>query len=330
MTTVGIPRALLFWSYAPLWLGFFRSLGLTPVVSRETTRETMDRGVRLAVDEACLPVKVFFGHCAELAETVDWLFVPRLVSVERRKYICPKFMGLPDMVRQPFGDRTRLLDPVVDFLKAGPDALPAVAGELGKRLGVDGRTSRRALDEGLAALRRLREQQERGVLPEDALAGQGWLPVREAPPRPCDKAKLTVGVLGHPYNVHDRQISFGLVDRLAGWGVKAITGDNLPAETCRAAASELPKDLFWTLGWHTYGAAVHFMSSPGVAGLIHLVSFGCGPDSLVGELVRHRAEAAGTPFLLITLDEHTGEAGFLTRVEAFVDMLERRGAVAGR
>ncbi|GFP22301.1 hypothetical protein HKBW3S06_01528, partial [Candidatus Hakubella thermalkaliphila] len=30
------------------------------------------------------------------------------------------------------------------------------------------------------------------------------------------------------------------------------------------------------------------------------------------------------PVLNISLDEHSGEAGFLTRVEAFIDLLERR------
>jgi predicted nucleotide-binding protein (sugar kinase/HSP70/actin superfamily) len=32
------------------------------------------------------------------------------------------------------------------------------------------------------------------------------------------------------------------------------------------------------------------------------------------------------PVLNISLDEHSGEAGFLTRVEAFIDLLERRRA----
>lgn len=328
MTTIGIPRALLFWSYAPLWLAFFRALGLETVISGETTRETMDRGIRLAVDEACLPVKVFYGHCAELATSVDWLFVPRLVSVERRKYICPKFMGLPDMIRQPLGSTVRLLDPVVDFLRTGERALPGVARDVGRRLGADPRAARAALEAGLDHLRRFRKLEERGVHPEAALGELGWLTPRPTPGFATKAPRLSVGVLGHPYNVHDRQISFGLLDRLSSWGAAPVTGDNLASETCRAAAQELPKDLFWTLGWHTYGAAAHLMNSTLVSGLIHLVSFGCGPDSLVGELVHRRAERIRMPFLLLTLDEHTGEAGVLTRVEAFLDMLERRGAVA--
>jgi predicted nucleotide-binding protein (sugar kinase/HSP70/actin superfamily) len=35
------------------------------------------------------------------------------------------------------------------------------------------------------------------------------------------------------------------------------------------------------------------------------------------------AHQAGVPMLTVTLDEHSGEAGLVTRLEAFVDMLER-------
>ena len=69
----------------------------------------------------------------------------------------------------------------------------------------------------------------------------------------------------------------------------------------------------------------HFLTDPGIDGIIHLISFGCGPDSLVGELVERRAQRGrGFPFLLLTLDEHSGEAGLTTRLEAFVDTLEWR------
>jgi predicted nucleotide-binding protein (sugar kinase/HSP70/actin superfamily) len=48
----------------------------------------------------------------------------------------------------------------------------------------------------------------------------------------------------------------------------------------------------------------------------------------VGDLVERFCRRQGkTPFLYLTVDEHTGEAGLQTRVEAFLDMLAWRGAV---
>ena len=37
-----------------------------------------------------------------------------------------------------------------------------------------------------------------------------------------------------------------------------------------------------------------------------------------------KAKDYNKPLLCLTIDEHTGEAGFVTRLEAFVDMLYRK------
>jgi predicted nucleotide-binding protein (sugar kinase/HSP70/actin superfamily) len=42
----------------------------------------------------------------------------------------------------------------------------------------------------------------------------------------------------------------------------------------------------------------------------------------VGEIIERRI--VNKPFIMLTVDEHTGEAGMLTRLEAFVDMIERQ------
>ena len=62
-----------------------------------------------------------------------------------------------------------------------------------------------------------------------------------------------------------------------------------------------------------------------VNGMIHVAAFGCGPD-LRPENFERRARAAGMPFLNLTLDEHTGEAGIITRLEAFLDMVRWKTA----
>jgi predicted nucleotide-binding protein (sugar kinase/HSP70/actin superfamily) len=76
------------------------------------------------------------------------------------------------------------------------------------------------------------------------------------------------------------------------------------------------------------GAAQYYINR-GVNGVIHLAAFGCGPESMVGEFIEDQFRAAGVPFLHINLDEHSGEAGLATRLEAFVDMLTRRKKLAG-
>ena len=62
--------------------------------------------------------------------------------------------------------------------------------------------------------------------------------------------------------------------------------------------------------------------------MILVFAFGCGPDSLVRELIEQDLIKPGRiPTLSLVLDEHTAEVGLLTRLEAFVDMLQRRKKV---
>ncbi|MGQ9823951.1 MAG: acyl-CoA dehydratase activase-related protein [Desulfotomaculales bacterium] len=320
---IGIPRALLFYSYFPVWETFFRELGAEVVVSGPSTKADLDRGVKLAVEDACLPVKLAFGHIYGLAGKVDFLFLPRLVSTARREYICPKFLGFPDMVRQTVPGLPPIIDVKVDLYRK-KSSLYSVAGEAGSVLGAGAARVFYALCRALEAFRRYRRFLEEGYLPEEAMAlipskGKGS---RVAQLPPGGEKELAVAVVGHPYNIYDGYISMNLVKRLESAGVRVVTADNLPEQVVRAEAARLPKKMFWTLNLRMTGAAFHFLRAGRVQGLLTVTSFGCGPDSLTGELIARRARAAGTvPFLNLVLDEHTGEAGVLTRLEAFLDMV---------
>lgn len=74
----------------------------------------------------------------------------------------------------------------------------------------------------------------------------------------------------------------------------------------------------------TLGTAFYYLENSKVDGVIHVASFGCGPDSLVGEILEKRQKQYKVPILYLNLDEHAGESGFNTRIEAFLDVLEGR------
>jgi len=84
----------------------------------------------------------------------------------------------------------------------------------------------------------------------------------------------------------------------------------------------LPKHLFWTYEKRVVGMALHLIRRRLVSGLIQLASFGCGPDSMVSTIIESYARRAKMPYMMLMMDEHTGEAGVLTRVQAFADMLQ--------
>jgi predicted nucleotide-binding protein (sugar kinase/HSP70/actin superfamily) len=92
---VGIPRGLFFYQYYPLWKTFFEELGAEITVSDYTNKKILDDGVKTCIDEACLAVKIFYGHVINLKDKVDCIFIPRFTSISKNEYICPKFGSLP-------------------------------------------------------------------------------------------------------------------------------------------------------------------------------------------------------------------------------------------
>jgi predicted nucleotide-binding protein (sugar kinase/HSP70/actin superfamily) len=73
------------------------------------------------------------------------------------------------------------------------------------------------------------------------------------------------------------------------------------------------------------GATRYFCQQTDISGVIMVSSFGCGPDSLVNEYLEHHIlRQSDKPYMVINIDEHTGNAGLITRVEAFWDMVIRR------
>ncbi len=80
---VGLPRALLTYRYYALWREFLVGLGCEVVEPPWTNQRLLDDGVRVTVDDICIPVKVFAGHLLCLRECgVDAILVPWVYAVE--------------------------------------------------------------------------------------------------------------------------------------------------------------------------------------------------------------------------------------------------------
>ena len=80
MIRIGIPRALLYYQYYPMWQTFFEELGVEVVVSPPTTQAMLSEGSFRVVAETCLPTKVFLGHVLYLVKSATiFLYLPSVV-----------------------------------------------------------------------------------------------------------------------------------------------------------------------------------------------------------------------------------------------------------
>lgn len=312
---IGLPRALLYYEFAPLWETFYTALGGATVVSPPTNPALFEIGASATVAEACLPVKTALGHIAWLRERCDAIFVPRVVSWQKQAYTCPKLMGLPDMAAAGLADLPPLISPILNVKKRRL-GLREAAVQAAAPLTHDRRRVLAALQAGLA-------EQER----VNSAAASGRLPAGLDPGGERQDADVTLAVIGHPYSVYDRMISLDLIRRLREMGARVITAEMLVRATAEATWEGDAKPLYWTFGRRAVGGALQLIHERRIDGIVHLVTFGCGPDSLTGELLAQRVrDGYRTPLLLLTVDEHTGEAGLVTRIEAFLDLIRWRRA----
>ena len=311
MNAVGVPRALLYYHYAPMWRAFFEALGIEMVVSPPTTGGTMTRGAARVVPETCMPVKVYCGHVLSLLGRVDCVLVPSVDQLLPGTRNCPKLIGLPDLIAGAIPEAALL---TIDVQGQGQwPPLPQLALLLSKYWIVNPLTLKRAVGQAQAAHDAFQASQ----LPVADFSGAG---------------ALTVAVVGHPYNLYDDYATHRLLDRLRALGVRVLTPEVvLPADRW-SCVQELAQSPYWTYEDEYVGAAGSLLRHNAargilrraVDGLLSVSAFGCAPDSVMSSVLARAARRANVPYMSLILDEHSGQAGLITRLEAFVDMLVRR------
>jgi len=195
---VGIARGLLYYRYFPLWQTFLQELGCEVILSTQTTKEMVRQGASVAVSDLCLPIKAYLGHIFSLKDRVDLLFVPRYISIEEDAYMCPKFLGLPDMVASTIDPLPPLIDYPINYKGRKKMTESLFYEKVGKLFCRDSRKIREAYHMGLRRQDTFRCLQQSGVSFENAmelsLSPQDGITFR----RGMHGSQPTIGLVGRP------------------------------------------------------------------------------------------------------------------------------------
>jgi len=322
---VGIPRGLLYYRYFPLWQTFLQELGCEVIVSTPATKEMVGQGASIAVSDLCLPIKAYFGHILSLKDRVDFLFVPRYISIEEDAYMCPKFLGLPDMVVNTIQPLPPLIDYPINYKGKKKMTEPLFYEKVGKLFCRNSSKIRQAYRMGLARQGNFRHLQRRGASFEKALdlslsiSNEKDSRVIENPGKP------KIALVGRPYYLSDHLLNKGIYEKLMARGYGIMTTESLTETEVNRQISKLSKRVYWSFGREMVGSALHFAEDPKVRGIINLASFGCGQDSFNWEIVSYHIKRKGiTPMLSLIFDEHWSDGGLITRLDAFFDVIDRQ------
>ncbi len=307
--TVGIPRATLFFEMFPFWKAFFSELGFKIVTSSPTNRNIINTGCETVVEEICFPIKVAHGHVQELLERkVDYMLLPCIVNMEHLSedacvsYNCPFVQSFPYLASSAIDFRshkTKVLKPVLHFERGQKSIKPRLkklAGEIGCR----GPRVSRAINAAYIALQTF----------QDRLQQRGQEVLNDLP-----RDRQSLVVVSRPYNGCDPGLNFGIPEKLRDLNALAIPLDFLPIQ--KDFSSDL-KNMYWRYGQRIISASRTIADNPGL-NAVYVTNFSCGPDSFITKYFTRGMK--NKPFLTIELDEHSADAGVITRLEAFLDSL---------
>jgi len=306
---IGIPRVLMFFEQFPLWAAFFEELGVKVVLSDKTNKRLIHRGLQEVLAEACYPVKIAYGHVANIIEKgVDRIFLPSIIDLKKdsgdvaRSYNCPLIQGIPFMLKPAFKDKARIISPTI-FMAKEKENLKVEMEKIGREFGKEKRKIGSAIAAALRAqdeFERIRRERGREIL------------------KTLKKDNEAVVVIGKPYNVHDLGLNLNIAKKLRHLGMLALPFDLLPLDEV-----DLPphySNLVWKNEQNLLRAAIMAKNNPSLNPIM-ITNYGCGPDAFFWKYLEETMEE--DPYLLLEVDEHSGDAGMTTRVEAFLDTLGR-------
>jgi len=328
------------------------------LVTPPVTKHTLSLGARYSPEFACLPFKGILGTFIEcLEQGADTLFMVTSFNACRMGY----YAKVQEQILRDLGYRFKFLrfhsseKGLIGVLRAikrfsNNASWPTVVSLF--RLAV---AKLRALDELEREVQKIRPVElEKGTadrLYREAIgaidratsfaslrqAMRGYFERLEQIPKDAEYAPLKVGIVGELYVVMEPFFNMNLEIELGKMGVEARrTRSTFFSEytkwgTFLNALNDEKKELQKFA--HPYlkrDVGGHGLESVGEKvrragdydGIIHLAPFTCMPEVIAQNIMPFTKE--GIPVLTIACDEQLGRAGMLTRVEAFVDLLERR------
>ena len=344
---IGIPRVLNIYTYAPLFNGYFESLGVQPeniIYSDYTSSELYRAGASRGAIDPCFPAKIGISHVYNLIQEkhhkkpLDVIFFPMydvlhspLVKIVGAN-ACPTVTATPETVKAAFTKENdvfaeynlKYIDPVLNFADRKLFAYQMLQAWQ-PVLGLSPEENDRAVESGFAALKDYESnirKRARQVL--DQLERED---------------RIGIVMLGRPYH-HDPGLNHEILDEFQKLGYPIFSQNTLPldedllerlfGEEVRAGVVTSPLDI--TDAWknsyscstnHKVWAAKFAARHPNLVAL-EISSFKCGHDAPIYGVVEGIVEQSGTPYFCFKdLDENKPSGSIKIRVET-IDYFLRR------
>ena len=308
---LGVPRTMIYREMLPFFSAFYQTLGFDVLLSGQSNKKIIHKGVEVVVNEPCFPIKVAHGHLAELMDRgIKRIALPAVVNLNAPEHsleygmVCPysQTLAYTSPAALDFAGRgVELISTPVHFgfgEKIMRKDLKSLARELGGR-GGDVNAAIAAGHKAQADFYARIKQRGREVL------------------KAMGPDELGMVIVSRPYNGGDPGLNLGIPHKMRNLGVWPIPMDFLDLD--EDLGREDLAEMYWRYGQKIL-AAGHLVRNDPRLYAVYITNFGCGPDSFIGHFFHQIME--GKPFLEIEVDEHSADVGAITRLEAFLDSLK--------
>lgn len=318
--TIGLPRVLAAWEWAPFWTTLVRAAGYRVRLSRKSTRAMYERGLpAVTSDTVCFPAKLVHGHLRDLADSgIDRILMPSITTVpsdnaaKTSQSMCAVVKGYPLVVANSDDPSQRWgipFDAPLFHWYSDEDREEQLVQFLRSWAQLDTAQARDAIHQAQAAQDSFEQtMQRRGREVLNSIEGSGWAVVLAA----------------RPYQT-DELVNHGLPALFAQAGIPVLTADAVPG-VHEVDLSRSRIDVVNNFHERMLGSALIAARDPRLE-FVQLVSFGCGHDAyLSDEIVRLMHETGEKAPLILKLDESDATGPLSIRVRSFVATVHERRA----
>ncbi len=295
--SIGIPRSLTTHFLMPLYYTFPKELGFKVSLSGID-----DQGEHYINAPFCYPTQIAHGAVLDLirVDRPDYVFQPQIIRMpyENSKinsYLCPISQSSPFVLQKAFPD-TKFLSPSMNF-QEGYHACDKMIKNIVKEFGFSEKIVERAYR--VAVDKQLSVEDEMRKLGESILADA------------IVSDKPSIILVGRSYNAFPNETSQSIGRKLASKGITTIPFDCLGPQS--------NEETSWYFS-NLIINAVRLAKQHENLFILYISNFGCNVDTFTLEYLR--TEMGDKPYLKLDIDSHTADAGTLTRIEAFLEIIQ--------
>ncbi len=346
-------------SYA--WRAALRKLGVVAYVPPYTNKKTLSIGTKYAPEAICLPYKLILGNFIEAleggADIVSMITSPGIcrlgeygqcienvlkdMGYENRYVELSLYDGFKGMYEylgkiSPNSNPFTRISAIIAAVKIvfALDRIESVLSYYRAREITPG-TAEKAFNRGLELIDAAHDGKSLKKAEKETIKMIKETPIDK------DRDVLYVDITGEIYIVLDPFSNQNLNRELGKMGVQTRTsltvssflkdaiipkifkkGETHLERAFRLARPYLKRDI----GGDSLESIsdVAYANERGIDGIIHVSPFTCMPEIVSQNIFPKMREECDIPILTLIMDEQTGKAGYITRLEAFTDLMRRK------